>query len=144
MKMLIYSFEKSRCWNSPVSIVVTADKSQLSDSAGLWRRTVRHEFPEQSEVSAHTPLVSSSWAWWKCVFYKLLMSPWYLVWDLIKCKSFHVCSTPICMVSTDHSQESFSCLCWYFMDENWAEVYQQKNLWLKWKAGKSCSDKPSP
>lgn len=32
------------------------------------------------------------------------MSPQYLVWDLLKCKSLDACIAPICMVSVDHSQ----------------------------------------
>lgn len=104
MKIHLHTCEKSRCWNSPVSIVVTADKSQLSDSAGLWRRVIRHELPraEWSQCSYSSSKVPAEPD--GNVFYNLVMSPQYLVWDLLKCKSLDVCFTPICMVSVDHSQ----------------------------------------
>lgn len=52
----LYVFGKSRCQDSPVSIAITGDESQPSASAGGWRRAVM-SFPEQSEVSAHSPLI---------------------------------------------------------------------------------------
>lgn len=56
MLLHLYGFGKLRCRDLPVSIVITGDESQLSDSAGGWRRAVM-SFPEQSEVSAHSPLI---------------------------------------------------------------------------------------
>lgn len=128
-------FHCRHCWRVPVlRSCRTLEKDHPS-----W--VPRAEWSQCSYCTGN-----SSWAWWKCVFYEFSDVSVIPVWNLIKCKSFDVCSTPICMVSTDHSQESLSCLCWHFMDENRAEVevYQQKNLWLMWKAGKCCSDKPPP